>query len=422
MDVETSQAMIHPDDAPAVRAAVAGLADTGKADVEYRQKTKNGDYRWLSNHMSLVKDSSGRPLYRNGNIRDITESKQAEAEREALLAELKAIVASMPDGLITYKQGAPGATINPAAHRILGVPAEDWPRTIAERARLMQVRNEAGLPVDADASPAARALRGETIASEIMRLQRPDGEERWVSVGAAPIITATGEQIGALTLFSDITERRHADEALRAGSTLLNSVLESSLSGIMAFKSIRDAQGRITDFEWQLCNATAERMVGRRATDLVGRKLLVEMPGNKADGLFDKYVVVVETGRPLHHEHYYEHEGLKTWFETSAVQLGRRFRRDLLRHHQPQAGRGGARTQQAKIGRGVGQHPGRLLCPRSRLEVHLRQQAVHLKNREAAGRLPWQQHLGDVSQAPGYRLMKKTCARRWTSGRHGALR
>jgi PAS domain-containing protein len=120
----------------------------------------------------------------------------------------------------------------------------------------------------------------------------------------------------------DITERRQAEEALRAGSTLLNGVLESSLSGIMAFKSIRDAQGRITDFESQLCNATAERMVGRRATDLVGRKLLAEMPGNKADGLFDKYVVVVETGRPLHHEHYYEHEGLKTWFDTCAVQLG----------------------------------------------------------------------------------------------------
>ena len=442
MDVETSQAMIHPDDAPAMRAAAARLETTGKADVEYRQKTKNGDYRWLSNHMSLVKDSSGRPLYRDGNIRDVTEQKQAEralrqsdaqhrtlfdnsidaifatapdgrvfaanrvacqtfgmteeeliragregitdwsdprhgpalaerarlghlrrelgyvrkdgtkftaevssvilpdratsfvilrditereqagAQREALLAELKAIVASMPDGLITYKQGAPGATINPAAHRILGVPAEDWPRTIAERARLMQVRNEAGLPVDADASPAARALRGDTVASEIMRLQRPDGEERWVSVGAAPIITSTGERVGALTLFSDITERRHADEEFRAGSTLLNSVLTSSLSGIMAFKSIRDAQGRITDFEWQLCNATAERMVGRRATDLVGRKLLVEMPGNKADGLFDKYVVVVETGKPLHHEHYYEHEGLKTWFETCAVQLG----------------------------------------------------------------------------------------------------
>jgi PAS domain S-box-containing protein len=90
----------------------------------------------------------------------------------------------------------------------------------------------------------------------------------------------------------------------------------------MAFKSIRDAQGRITDFEWQLCNATAERMVGRRASDLIGRRLLVEMPGNKAEGLFDKYVVVVETGKSLHHEHYYEHEGMKTWFETCAVKLG----------------------------------------------------------------------------------------------------
>jgi PAS domain S-box-containing protein len=316
MDVETSQAMIHPDDAPAMRAAVARLETTGTADVEYRQRAKNGDYRWLSNHMSVVKDGSGRPLYRNGNIRDITEQKQAEcalrqseARHRALFDNsIDAIFATAPDGRVFAANQVACQTFGMTEEELIRAGREgitDWsdPRhgpALAERARSGHLRRELGY-VRKD---------GTKFTAEVSSVILPDRATSFV------ILRDITERK------QDITERRQAEEALRAGSTLLNGVLESSLSGIMAFKSIRDAQGRITDFEWQLCNATAERMVGRRATDLVGRKLLAEMPGNKADGLFDKYVVVVETGRPLHHEHYYEHEGLKTWFDTCAVQLG----------------------------------------------------------------------------------------------------
>jgi PAS domain S-box-containing protein len=78
LNSETSLAMIHPDDLPAMRAVLARLEDTGKGELEYRQRAKNGEYRWISNNMSLVRDSAGRPLYRNGNIRDITQRKRTE--------------------------------------------------------------------------------------------------------------------------------------------------------------------------------------------------------------------------------------------------------------------------------------------------------------------------------------------------------
>ena len=444
MDVETSQAMIHPDDAPAMRAAVARLETTGTADVEYRQRAKNGDYRWLSNHMSVVKDGSGRPLYRSGNIRDITEQKQAEcalrqseARHRALFDNsIDAIFATAPDGRVfaanqvacqtfgmteeeLIRAGRQGITdwsdprhgpalaerarsghlrrelgyvrkdgtkftaevssvilpdratsfvilrditerkqaeeelrkgeerhrlladtmlqgvvhqdgqgsiisMNFAAERILGKTREEFLGSSSVQEEHHSIRED-GSPFPGLEHPSMVALRtGKPIRNVVMGVFNPrESAYRWISIDAVPLLRPGDENpYEVYTVFADITERRQAEEALRAGSTLLNGVLESSLSGIMAFKSIRDAQGRITDFEWQLCNATAERMVGRRATDLVGRKLLAEMPGNKADGLFDKYVVVVETGRPLHHEHYYEHEGVKTWFDTCAVQLG----------------------------------------------------------------------------------------------------
>ena len=76
--LEASLAMIHPDDLPAMLAGMARLEETGQVEMEYRQRTKSGDYRWMSNRASLIRDNAGRPLYRNGNIRDITESKEAE--------------------------------------------------------------------------------------------------------------------------------------------------------------------------------------------------------------------------------------------------------------------------------------------------------------------------------------------------------
>jgi len=119
-------------------------------------------------------------------------------------------------------------------------------------------------------------------------------------------------------LFQNEEKEKRATE-LNENKTLLASVLDSSLSGIMAFKSIRNAEGAIMDFEWQLVNAAAEQMVSHSQTEILGKRLLEEMPGNRVEGLFDLYVQVVETGIPLNHEHFYEHEKVKTWFHTVAI-------------------------------------------------------------------------------------------------------
>jgi PAS domain S-box-containing protein len=80
LDLEASLAMIYPADLPALQAAEARCVESGKARVEYRQRTKGGELRWISNSMSLARDQNGRPLYRDGSLRDITERKRAEEE------------------------------------------------------------------------------------------------------------------------------------------------------------------------------------------------------------------------------------------------------------------------------------------------------------------------------------------------------
>ena len=88
LPAEIAIEMIHPEDRPAFSAMLARVEETGTEDIEYRQRSKTGEYRWLSNHMALTRDKDGKPLYRTGNIRDITRRKQIEESLVRKHAEL----------------------------------------------------------------------------------------------------------------------------------------------------------------------------------------------------------------------------------------------------------------------------------------------------------------------------------------------
>ena len=83
---------LHPDDRePAYRAYQEYLA--GQRDVyrvEFRQRTKSGEWKWIMSLGRLVaRDAEGKPLRMLGTHTDITERKRLEAERWAMEAQLR---------------------------------------------------------------------------------------------------------------------------------------------------------------------------------------------------------------------------------------------------------------------------------------------------------------------------------------------
>ncbi|RZI99999.1 MAG: PAS domain S-box protein [Brevundimonas sp.] len=75
--------LIHPDDAGAVYAAFeAYVADPEEVSprIPYRAKSKDGRWLWLEAHPVVVRDEKGRPTHFQDTVRDITETKQLEAE------------------------------------------------------------------------------------------------------------------------------------------------------------------------------------------------------------------------------------------------------------------------------------------------------------------------------------------------------
>ncbi|WP_035991789.1 PAS domain S-box protein [Leptolyngbya sp. KIOST-1] len=93
MEVGTTgafRALIHPDDRPLLQQATAEavVGDQFFAQ-EYRVVTASGEVRWLKSQGRLYLNGAGQPVRMVGVSIDISDRKQIEANREALLAELQ---------------------------------------------------------------------------------------------------------------------------------------------------------------------------------------------------------------------------------------------------------------------------------------------------------------------------------------------
>jgi PAS domain S-box-containing protein len=151
----------------------------------------------------------------------------------------------------------------------------------------------------------------------------------WRSLLAATVAAPRHWQAREVRLLETVAERiwlalekLRAEQALRASEARFRAVQQATPDGYMIFESVRDAQGMITDFRWLYLNPASEQMVGRPTADLLGKCLLVEMPGNRETGLFDAYVHVVETGEVYQREFCYQHDGIDRWFRNTAAKAG----------------------------------------------------------------------------------------------------
>jgi PAS domain S-box-containing protein len=326
------RSQVHPDDRTGTLAQPsARLGDPSIAELhtEYRVRHREGHYIWVSDRARLVRDARGRLVRMVGITTDITAARRTELERERLrtTAELalsrlaqvletipSAIVVTDPDGAIVYA--------NPAAEDILGIPRGE----IATRridSPLWEISARDGRPVAPHELPAARALRGETVTRyEHLIVDARTKARRLLSVNASPLRDAFGTITGAVSSFVDLTEQVARESALRAAEERFRVAQQLSLDAFTILEAVRDDAGAVRDFRWTFLNPEAERLLRRTPGELLGRRLLEEMPGMlDASELFSRYVHVVETGEPHDIELRYARDGIEGWLRHMTVRL-----------------------------------------------------------------------------------------------------
>jgi len=200
---DTWRGLVHAEDWPAVAAAIERARETGDVSSEYRVLDHDGSVHWLQLKGRLLTDAGGAPVRMVGFMLDVTDRRQAEAERQRQKVLLDELIASAPEAILLCDDAWRVTRVNREFTRIFGyAPAEVLGR---DAAALLMPEDRAAEFAEAR----RRVSHGEHVSLETVR-RRKDGSALDASVLAAPIWVA-GERIGALVLLRDITERRLAE-------------------------------------------------------------------------------------------------------------------------------------------------------------------------------------------------------------------
>ena len=86
------KAFLHPDDRDELaHVFTRHLEDHVPVEMEYRLRTKSGDYRWFQARGRTRVDQNGKAVRMSGSIRDITQQKSSEDQQRALDTRLREV-------------------------------------------------------------------------------------------------------------------------------------------------------------------------------------------------------------------------------------------------------------------------------------------------------------------------------------------
>jgi PAS domain S-box-containing protein len=239
----------------------------------------------------------------------VTGKLRASEEREQRLRIVaEQTLASIGDAVITTDANGNVTFLNAVAESLTGWAQKDASGTPLEEVfRIVNEETKAAVE-----NPALRALREGTVqglANHTELISR-DGRSTPIDDSAAPIISS-GEIVGAVLVFRDISQRHERERAIAESREKLQTTLESITDALITI-----------DAKWchTYVNPAAERILGKSAAELLGKQHWEEYPDARGTIVETSFTAAVREKKPVHFENYYAPLG--RWFDVNVYPAG----------------------------------------------------------------------------------------------------
>lgn len=211
-------ASIHLEDrercAEVVQRALASGTDYR---IEFRMPQEDGSEKWIEGVGQIIRDEDGKAKAIEGAIYDITARIAAEQEINKTHADYQRIVSAA--GLVVYHHDIPGDEYRLAnlsvLEEIIGVPYQGSHLQFWKSVTLLESRPMGDLAGLTQHEAVQKFRRGGTdVWRAEYKIQRQDGQLRWIYDFSYAIRNAAGEVVGSFGILQDLTELRRITETI----------------------------------------------------------------------------------------------------------------------------------------------------------------------------------------------------------------
>ena len=259
-----------------IAARMQKLVTQGEDRFESRHRRKDGGFFDVEISIRFLATEGGRLA---GFLRDVTEQRQLEAQARASAALYRRIVETAREGIWAMDGEYRTTFVNPQMAAMLGYEVDEM---------LGRVVTDCLFEEDlATQGTAMRELSRGQSGSHQTRLRRKDGAEVWAIVSFASDIGPEGELVGSFGMFTEVTERQQAEDALRDSEERYRVLLEESPDPMFSFTP----EGRYT-----YVNPAFAEGVGKPVANIIGKSLWDVFPKEEADKRFAALSQVLRTG------------------------------------------------------------------------------------------------------------------------------
>lgn len=215
------ESRLYPEDRDPMLATLKAYFENPWPDykVEFRLRHKDGSYRWILTHASLIRDADGKPCRMLGSHVDITERKRAEATLRHSEERFRSLVQTAGSVIICVSPDGRILEWNTEAERVYGWQREEvLGKDYFELFLPQAFRNV----VLADMK---KVLAGEPTRDFENPVRTRDGRQRTLLWNVTCLVNTEDQPTGIIAIGQDITERKWAEEQVRRYSEELEDLV-----------------------------------------------------------------------------------------------------------------------------------------------------------------------------------------------------